>query len=394
MSQPFRLPSGGAIDRSRPLGFIFDDRHLSGYVGDTLASALIANGVRVVGRSFKYHRRRGIMTAGAEEPNALVNIGQGASGEPNTRVTTQPLYEGLVATSQNRWPSLSFDVGRINDLASPLLPAGFYYKTFMRPRRAWRLYEHLIRRAAGLGRAGSEDDRDVYARKSVYCDVLVVGGGPAGIAAARAATEKGADVILVDENPFWGGSQAGERRTLDGKPVTVWLQAEVAMLAQASNCRLLSNTTAFGCYDSGAVALVERPGEAHGGGGTGAAPRQRRWLVSAGHIVFATGAIERPLVFAGNDLPGVMLARAARRYVNHYAVAPGRKAVVATNNPDAYRTAVDLSEAGIEVVAVVDARATPGMEIGRIDPARHSGAVGMRGHKGQRFRLDRQRGRA
>jgi heterotetrameric sarcosine oxidase alpha subunit len=352
-TEPFRLASGGAIDRSRALAFTFDDKFYTGHPGDTLASALLADGVRMVGRSFKYHRPRGIFTAGPEEPNALVRVGAGARAEPNTRATMVELYDGLVARSQNCWPALGFDLGAINDLLGPLFPAGFTYKTFMAPAAAWPVYERLIRRAAGMGTHVPHADPDRYDRRFAHCDVLVVGGGAAGLAAATAAGRAGADVILVDERDALGGHLRGERTGSE------LLQPYIRELAGLPNVRLLPRTTAFGVYDHGTVALAERVTDHLGPSAPVSLPRQRLWMVRTQQIVIATGAIERPLVFAGNDRPGIMLAAAARAYVNRFAVAPGRRAVVFTNNSDAYRTALDLAGAGIEVVAVIDARPAP-----------------------------------
>jgi sarcosine oxidase subunit alpha len=348
---PFRLPSGGAIDRARSLAFTFDGSSYTGYPGDTLASALLANGVRVVGRSFKYHRPRGVFTAGPEEPNALVRVGEGARAEPNTRATMVELYDGLVATSQNRWPSLGVDLWALNNLFAPLFPAGFYYKTFMAPARAWPAYERVIRRAAGIGTHVPHPDPDHYERRFAHCDVLVVGGGAAGIMAASAAASAGADVILVDERDAFGGHLRGERTGAE------LLLPYLRELEADKNVRLLSRTTAFGVYDHGTVALAERVTDHLGDAAPAALPRQRLWMVRAREIVVAAGAIERPLVFAGNDRPGVMLASAARTYINRFAVTPGRRAVVFTNNSEAHRMALDLTAAGIEVAAVVDARA-------------------------------------
>ena len=350
-SQPFRLPSGGAIDRARTLAFTFDGRAYAGHPGDTLASALLANGVRVVGRSFKYHRPRGVFTAGPEEPSALVRVGEGARAEPNTRATMVELYNGLVAASQNHWPSLGFDVWALNNLFAPLFPAGFYYKTFIAPARAWPRYERFIRRAAGIGTHVPHPDPDRYERRFAHCDVLVVGGGAAGIMAATAAARAGADVMLADERDAFGGHLRGERTRAEA--LLPYLRA-----LKQTNVRLLPRSTAFGVYDHGTVALGERIAD-HLGSAAGSSPRQRLWMVQAREIVLATGAIERPLVFAGNDRPGVMLAAAARSYINRFAVAPGRRALVFTNNSDAYRTALDAAAAGLEVAAIVDARPAP-----------------------------------
>ncbi len=369
-TQPFRLATGGLIDRGRKLAFTFDGVSHSGHAGDTLASALLANGVRLVGRSFKYHRPRGIYTAGPEEPNALVRLRGGDRAEPNTRATMIELFDGLAAESQNRWPSLAFDLGAVASLAAPLIPAGFYYKTFMGPP-GWHFYEHFIRRAAGLGRAPAESDPDAYEKRNAHCDVLVVGGGPAGLAAALAAGRTGARVLLVDERPELGGSLRREQAALADIPASAWLTATLTELGSQPETRLLQRATAVGYYDHNLVAVVERTGDhlatppIHGA-------RQVLWLVRAKEVVLATGAIERPLIFADNDRPNIMLASAARAYVNEYAVAPGRRAVVATNNDSAYATALDLHRAGIAVAAVVDAR-----DVATSEPARQVQAAGI-----------------
>ena len=355
MSQRYRLPEGGAIDRSRRLDFRFDGRALEGYQGDTLASALLANGVRLVGRSFKYHRPRGILMASAAEPNALAELRAGARREPNSRATEIELFAGLEARSQHRWPSLRFDLMGLNDRFSALMPAGFYYKTFMWPAKGWLHYEKIIRRAAGLGRGVLEPDPDAYERFNAHCEVLVVGAGPAGLAAALAAGRRGARVILIDEQDDFGGALRGERQVIDAGPAMAWVEAVRAELAALPEVVLLPRTQAFGCYDDNLVGAVERVADhldrppEHG-------VRQRYWKIRADRIVLATGALERPLVFAGNDCPGVMLASAVRAYLNRFAVLPGRRAVVFANNDDGYRTALDLHAAGVEVAAVVDPR--------------------------------------
>ncbi len=351
MSQPFRLPTGGRIDRSRPLAFRFDGKRYEGYGGDTLASALLANGVHLVGRSFKYHRPRGIVTAGSEEPNALVQLAPGtARTVPNARATMIELTPGLEAQSQNRWPSLALDLGQVNDLASPLLPAAFYYKTFMWPRSWWqRVYEPRIRRMAGLGEAPDRADPDRYLHRHAHCDVLVVGGGPAGIAVALEAGRAGRRVILCDEQAeLGGGLLALPDARIDG----------LDALAALPEVRVLSRTTCTGHYDHNYLVLLERVTD-HLAAPDPDLPRQRLWRVRAGEVVLATGAIERPLVFAGNDRPGVMLASAARAFVNRWAVRLGRRAVVFTTNDTAYAAALDLHAAGIEVGCIVDARPEP-----------------------------------
>ncbi len=359
MTQRFRTREGGQVDRGKTLSFSFDGRTYRGFEGDTLASALLANGVHLVARSFKYHRPRGISTAGSEEPNAIVELRTGARKEPNTRVTTVELYDGLVANSQNRWPSLSFDFMSINGLFSPLLSAGFYYKTFMWPASFWtNVYEHVIRRAAGLGSATREADPDYYEQCHEHCDVLVVGAGPAGLSAALSAAATGARVVIVDENPLCGGSLNRENLTIDGKPGSEWAFEAGQILAQMDNVRVLNRTTIFGYYDHNTLAAVERVGD-HLPTPPGGHPRQRMWNFYCKRVVIAAGATERPLVFGNNDKPGVMLASAARAYVNQYGVKPGSRALIATNNNDAYRSAIDLHDAGVGIAAVVDSRLHP-----------------------------------
>ena len=358
MSQPFRLAGVGSIDRSRPLVFTFDGLDYQGYAGDTLASALIANGVHLVGRSFKYHRPRGILTAGAEEPNALVSVDQGAgSVTPNLRATQIELYDGLRVSSQNRWPSLKSDFGAVNDLLSPLFGAGFYYKTFMGPNWAWRhVYEPMIRRAAGLGHPPREPDPDRYQRTFGHCDVLVVGAGPAGLAAARSASESGARVVVCDENAAPGGSLLAETEAeIDGKGARDWLADALAALRSAPNVRLMPRTQAFGYYAQNFVGLNERIAEPDLAVDPDL-PRERLWQMRAREVVLATGAIERPLVFPDNDRPAVMLAGAARRYCNQYGARVGDRVVVATAHDSAYRAALDLNKAGVHVELIADLR--------------------------------------
>ncbi len=359
MSQPRRLARGGRIDRRRPLAFSFNGRRYEGYHGDTLASALLANGVTLVGRSWKYHRPRGIIGSGVEEPSAVIQLGVGARTVPNVRATQAELYEGLEGASVNAWPSVDWDVMQVFGALGRLFPAGFYYKTFMRPRRLWHSYERIIRKAAGLGEAPTRPDPDYYDKMNAFCDVLVVGAGPAGLAAALAAGRAGARVILVDEQAEAGGSLLSERSTtIDGAPATDWVAAAMAELATLPEVRLLTRTTAYGYHDHNFLTLNQRltdhlpPGAHHG-------PRERVWRVRAARVILATGAHERPLVFGNNDRPGVMLASAVSTYINRYAVLPGSRAVVFTNNDGAYRTALDLLEAGVAVSAVVDPRPDP-----------------------------------
>ena len=365
MAQPFRTRSGGRIDRARPVRFFFDGVAYQGQAGDTLASALLANGVHLVGRSYKYHRPRGILTAGPEEPNALLGIDRGAGRfAPNIRATEVMLTEGLTARSQNNWPSLGLDLGAVNSLFSRFYSAGFYYKTFMGPKSAgpklWhRLFEPVVRHAAGLGAAPAGADPDRYAAFFAHCDVLVVGAGPAGLAAALAAASSGASVVLCDEQDEPGGSLLAETAaTIDGTPAAEWLAATLQALAALPNVRLMPRTQAFGYYAQNLIGLNERVTDPLGTV-DGNAPRERLWQVRAGEVVLTTGAIERPLVFPGNDRPGVMLAEAARTYLNRYGVTVGSRIVLATVHDSAYRAALDLKAAGVDVPLIVDVRARP-----------------------------------
>jgi sarcosine oxidase subunit alpha len=358
MTAVFRAATGGHIDRAHALRFSFDGQRYSGLAGDTLASALLANGVHLMGRSFKYHRPRGVLAAGAEEPNALVTVRRDAARcTPNLRATQVELYDGLQAHSQNRWPSLAFDVGAINNLLSPLFPAGFYYKTFMWPRRAWKaLYEPYIRAAAGLGRAPTHADPDRYANRYAHCDVLVVGGGPSGVAAAHAAAAAGARVILCDEQTRFGGSLLADSHADADAPAPGWLAQSLASLRANARVTLLSRSTAFGYFPHNLIGINQRLTD-HLADPAAEQPRERCWQVRAREVVLATGAIERPLVFPGNDRPGIMLASAARSFLNRYAVIPGRRAVLITACDEAYRAALDLHRAGVEVAMIADVRA-------------------------------------
>jgi sarcosine oxidase, subunit alpha len=363
VSDGLRTEVGGRIDRARMVHFSFDARPYCGFAGDTLASALLANGVHLMGRSFKYHRPRGVLAAGAEEPNALVTVRRDAArATPNLRATQVELYDGLEALSQNRWPCLAFDVGAVNDLIAPFIPAGFYYKTFMWPKRAWKsLYEPRIRAAAGLGRAPPLPDPDRYAARYAHCDVLVVGAGPAGLAAATAAAAHGGRVMLCDEQAEPGGSLlADDRRSapsLDGSPTPQWLERTLAALRANALVTLLSRTTAFGYFPHNLVALNQRLTD-HVPKPHPDAPRERQWQVRAREVVLATGAIERPLVFAGNDRPGIMLAGAARTWLNRYAVLAGSRAVVVTATDEAYAVAIELQQAGVFIAVIADVRAS------------------------------------
>ena len=350
-----RLSSGGRlVNKDKPVEFQFNGKRMKGYEGDTLASALLANDQMLVGRSFKYHRPRGIVASGAEEPNALVNLGQGGKFEPNQRVTTTELFDGLYATSQNHWPTLEFDIGAINTYLARFLPAGFYYKMFMFPRPFWKhVYEPFIRQSAGLGKAPKDRDADTYEHFYAFYDVVVIGGGIAGLTAALEAGKSGARVLVMEQTADWGGRAVVDGVEIDGQSAENWVAANVEALQGMENVEIRTRLMGAGVYDHGYLLAYERlrdhlPNEK--------GPRHRLWRIRTKQIVTATGAIERPLSFAGNDLPGVMLASAVRDYVVNWGVSIGDRTVVVTNNDDAYRTAIVLKKAGLDVPAIIDAR--------------------------------------
>lgn len=354
MSQSNRI-DGGQIDRSRTLKFQFNERWLTAHPGDTLASALLANAVRLVGRSFKYHRPRGIFSAGSEEPSALVQLRKGAALEPNTRATTIEMFEGLSATSQNHRGSLEHDILAVNDLLSPFLSAGFYYKTFMWPKAFWeKLYEPIIRSAAGLGKLSGMEDPDTYDHGYLHCDVVIIGAGPAGLAAALAAGRAGLRVILADEDFRMGGRLNAETYAVDGMDGADWALGVIAELAIMNNVRLMKRTTIYGAYDHGIFGALERMTDHLPDSGD--KPRQVLWRIYSKRAILAAGATERSMAFGNNDRPGIMLAGSVRTYVNRFGVAPGRKIAVFTNNDDGLKTAEDLRAKGIDVTRIIDAR--------------------------------------
>jgi len=354
-----RIQTGGRlIDRTKSVTFKFNGRKLQGYAGDTLASALLANDQMLVGRSFKYHRPRGVVASGAEEPNALVNMGEGAFFEPNQRATTTEVFDGLTTTSQNHWPTLEFDVGAINSYLSRFLPAGFYYKMFMYPRAFWKhVYEPFIRQSAGLGKAPKQKDGSDYEHFYAFYDVVVIGGGIAGLQAAKTAAAAGAKVLVMEQTADWGGRAVVDGVEINGASADEFVAATVAELQAMDNVTLKTRMMGAGVYDHGYLLGYERVTD-HDPSLAG--PRHRLWRIRTAQIISATGAIERPLSFAGNDIPGVLLASAVRDYLVNWGVSIGDRTIVVTNNDDAYRTAIALKQAGLSVPMILDARASGG----------------------------------
>jgi len=375
----FRVSGRGRVDHTQPIQFTFDGKKIKGFKGDTVASALLANGIHLMGRSFKYHRPRGAVTAGSEEPNALVGTRRGPGRfEPNTRATVQEIWDGLQVNSQNRYPSLSFDVGAINDKAYMLFSAGFYYKTFMWPKSFWdKVYEPFIRAAAGLGVSPTEPDPDHYASRYLHTDVLIIGAGPAGLAAALTAARAGSRVTLVDENPEAGGSLLSEPSAMiEDIPAWDWVAKTVSELKELG-VKLMTRTTAIGYYHQNFVGLCEKLTD-HLASPDGETPRERMWRVRAKQVVLAQGALEKPLVFDGNDRPGVMLAGSAQTYLNRYGVRVGDKAVIVTSHDSAWYAAFDLADAGTAIAAIVDTRAEPNANL--VAEATRRGIRIMAGH--------------
>ncbi len=354
-----RLQTGGSLlNKDVPLNFTFNGRKMKGYQGDTLASALLANNQMLVGRSFKYHRPRGVVSSGAEEPNALINLGEGTRFEPNQRATTTELFDGLVAESQNHWPSLEFDIGAINSKLARFLPAGFYYKMFIHPRPLWKhVYEPFIRNSAGLGKAPKMRDSDTYEHFYAFYDLVIIGGGIAGLMAAKAAASSGAQILVMEQSAHWGGRCVVEPDQINGKDPEYFIEDLVTELTAQPNVTMRTRLMGAGVYDHGYLLGYERLRD-HAPSQPG--PRHRLWRIRVGKILTATGAIERPLSFAGNDLPGVILASALRDYVENFGVSMGDRTVVLTNNDDAYRTAIALKAAGLDVPVILDARSAGG----------------------------------
>ncbi|MNH85125.1 Aminomethyltransferase [compost metagenome] len=379
-SGAFRIKGAGRLTPARTARFTFDGKSYTALEGDTVASALLAHGVHLLGRSFKYHRPRGILTAGPEEPNALLDVSRDAARrQPNVRATVQEVFDGAKIASQNRWPSLKYDIGAVNDVLAPFFAAGFYYKTFMWPKEAWaKIYEPIIRRSAGLGVSPTEDDPDHYASRYVHCDVLIAGAGVAGLTAALSAAATGKKIILVDEQPEVGGAlHYDASTTIDGQNGYDWAQATAAKLKAMPNVTVLTRTTVFGYYNHGFLGLVERVTD-HVAKPTKDAPRERLWQVRTKKVILATGSIERHMVFANNDRPGVMLASAARNFLNHHGVAVGNNVGVYTAHDSAYEAAFDLKRAGVSIAAIVDSRDKPGEAV--LAEARKLGIDVLSGH--------------
>ncbi|MGT2460184.1 sarcosine oxidase subunit alpha family protein (plasmid) [Cupriavidus basilensis] len=382
-----RLPVGDRANSgsARPVNFTFDGKAMVGREGDTLAAALLANGVSIVGRSFKLHRPRGVMGSGLEETNAFVQLEAGGFAEPNVRATLQPLYEGLSATSQNAWPNVQWDALGILDAFQRVLPASFYYKSMMWPN--WHFYERFVRPIAGLGKAPEARDAQTYQKRNLHCDVLIVGSGPAGLSAARVAGQSGLRVVLIDDREEFGGSLQGDSYTLGGAPALSWVSELVHALSALPNVQLLPRTTVSGYYENNFLVAAQRLANHLGPRGQKGKLRERLWRIRAKRVILATGAIERPLVFPGNDTPGIMLASALRYYLNKFGIAAGKQIVVATNNDDAYRTAFDLHAAGVRNIVVMDTRGSIGdtlrHQVKQRDIALHEGFA-IRTVKGRR----------
>ncbi len=360
MTKNLRVKTSKFIDETYKISFKFNGRTYYGYKGDTLASALLANDIHLVGRSFKYHRPRGIMTAGSEEPNAIVQLHNNTSRtEPNVRATEIEIYEGLEASSQNCWPSVNFDIGGVNNFLSPILPAGFYYKTFMWPSSFWEKYEYFIRKSAGLGKSPTEPDPDIYEHKYIHCDVLVIGAGISGIIAAKTAAKHGYKTLLVDEKPYLGGStiyQNSEHFKINNQISSSWLEKEINEIKKIKNLEIKIRTSVAAYHGYNFILARENLTDHLPLEQRKDKTRQRLLKIRAKKVISATGSLERPLIFNNNDRPGILLSSAIDKYANFYGVACGEKNVLLTNNDSAYETAISLYQKGININAVVDNR--------------------------------------
>ena len=362
MSQNFRLNTGGLINRDKAIEFKFNGKKYIGYEGDTLASALLANGIHLIGRSFKYHRPRGFFGAGVDEPNAKMQVEINGCSEPNINATEIELVNGLSATSQNCWPSVNFDIGAINNFLNRFFPAGFYYKTFMWPKSFWyRVYEPFIRKAAGLGIASLEKDKERYEHKYEYCDLLVTGSGPAGLASAYAAAKNGAKVILAEDKPRYGGTLLTDDVTIDNLSGKDWSEKIISELKEMPNVIVKNRSQVFGYYDHNMMVMFERTGD-HLEKKPKYTPRQRLWYIRAKEVLLSTGSIERPIVFGNNDTPGVFLSAAAKEYMKVYGVLIGKKPIIFTNNDSGYETAIEFKKNGVNPI-VLDTREDQNSEL-------------------------------
>jgi len=362
MPENFRLDEGGLINRNKKISFKFNGKKYFGYEGDTLASALIANGVHLVGRSFKYHRPRGFFGAGVDEPYAIVQMNRNNEVDPNVRATEQELFEGLEAKSVNCWPNVDFDIGAINNFLGKFFPAGFYYKTFMWPKSFWyKVYEPIIRKAAGFGAASIKHDKEKYEHKYEYCDLLITGSGPSGLASAYAAAQNGAKVILAEDKSRFGGSLLTSEVTIGNQSGQEWAEKIISELKSMPNVVVKNRSQVFGYYDHNMLVMSERISD-HLPKTEKYTPKQRLWYIRAKEVIISSGSIERPLVFGNNDTPGVMLSSAAKEYLKIYGVLVGKKPLVFTNNDSGYETAIEFKKNGIDPV-VLDTRKDPNSEI-------------------------------
>ena len=362
----YRIKSGGLINRNKELNFSFNGKNFVGYEGDTLSSALLGNGIHLVGRSFKYHRPRGIFSSGSVEPSALVQLDEKNFTEPNIRATTVKLYDGLVSNSQNHVGSLSWDFMRINDYLSTFLSAGFYYKTFMWPKAFWeKVYEPIIRNAAGLGKLSKESDPSTYDKGYLHCDLLVIGAGPAGLYSALIAARTGAKIIVVDEDFILGGSFNGENININDNICSDWVKSILSELNSLKNVRLMSSTTLYGSFDHGIYGALEV--KSYNSKNNLKKPRHILWKIYSKFSVLCTGALERSILFENNDLPGIMLSKSVRHYCNRWGVIPGNNISIYTNNDDGWETAKDLKKAGCNVVCIIDQRSKIKPPIENID---------------------------